>query len=66
MVNLILTRTQTSPRYRFWQKTRQGRIVGLYFNSVEIARSQDVEPGWQYIIEREGEHVIAPESKVDG
>ena len=64
MLLKYLADSSPETKHKLWQQTRHGMIVGFYFNSNEIALESDLEPGWQYVCERDGEHVIVPEDQV--
>ena len=53
----ILTSPQPEPKYKLWQQVRHGecvrkyRIVGYYWESVDVVVHNDGLPGWWYVIE---------------
>ena len=53
------------PKYTFWQQTTDGKIVGLYWESVEVAFTQQTKPGWVYTVERNGDQSYIPEQYVE-
>lgn len=65
MILSHLANPHAEPKFQLWQETRQGRICGYYFMRVEIAFSEQCEPGWHYHVETGREICILHEDSLE-
>ena len=54
-----------APKYQIHQTTKDGKIVGLIWDSIDYCWGQKLAPGWCYVIEVEShEHLYVHEDDV--
>ena len=64
-IKYALQESTPDPKYQIHQETKNGKIVGLIWDSIDYCWGQKLAPGWCYVIELESyEHLYVHEDDI--